>query len=203
MTPTAPTEQIAHLALQFGRLMLQNGADTDHVAADLQRFAASFGAEANLLVTYDALLVTIAHDNEFRTKLGHRVPGMNVGMGALYALQSTLLHAQQGAPPDRLQAELDGIERAPPAYPHWLIIAGLALTAASLSRLFGGDWGAFAITAVAGAAETWFRLKLLSFRLNTVLVIFATALARRQYRRRPVPPSASPPPPPSASSCPA
>src|SRR5579875_3151652 len=110
MISSVSAETIAHLALQFGRLMLQNGADTDHVATDLQRFAAAFGAEANLLVTYDAILVTVARDGASYTKLGHRVPGMNVGMGALYSLQSTLLHAQQGAPVDRLQGELSAIE---------------------------------------------------------------------------------------------
>ena len=142
-----PIDTVAHIALQLGRLLLQNGSDTDNVGADIRRLVAAFGCEANLLVTYEALIVTIDSHGVFRTKIGHRVPGMNVGMGMLHALDRLLTRAESGLSLDQIQAELDRIEHAPPAYPHWLVIAGMALTAASLSRLFVGDWGAFLITA--------------------------------------------------------
>ena len=171
-----PIDTVAHVALQLGRLLLQNGSDTDNVGADIRRLVAAFGCEANLLVTYEALIVTIDLHGVFRTKIGHRVPGMNVGMGMLHALDRLLTRAEAGLPLDQIQAELDRIEHAPPAYPHWLVIAGMALTAASLSRLFVGDWGAFIITAIAGAAQTWFRLKLAARPLSPILITFAAAL---------------------------
>lgn len=176
MSDHVPVDEVAHLALLIGRLMLQNGAGTDQVGEDIRRFVTAYGYDENLIVTYEALLVTVDAHGQFRTKVGHRVPGMAVGMGTLRALEQLLVRVEAGLPLDQVQAELDRIEHAPPAYPQWLIVAGLALTAASLSRLFGGDWGAFVGTAIAGAAETWFRLKLASYRLNPVLITWATAL---------------------------
>src|SRR5207253_2557190 len=58
------------------------------------------------------------------------------------------------------RAALEAIEHAPPAYRRWEVVAALGLTAASLSRLFGGDWPCFALALLAGAACTWVRLEL-------------------------------------------
>ena len=62
---TAPARQdaasldtLAHLTLQLGRILLLNGSDTEQVQASMARFAAAFGVETNLLVSYEAVLVT-------------------------------------------------------------------------------------------------------------------------------------------------
>jgi uncharacterized membrane protein YjjP (DUF1212 family) len=49
--------------------------------------------------------------------------------------------------------ELDAVERRPPEYARWIVVAALGLSAASLSRLFGGDWPTFAAAWLAGAAR--------------------------------------------------
>jgi uncharacterized membrane protein YjjP (DUF1212 family) len=170
-------DEIAHLALQVGRLLLLNGADTEQVQEAVARFAAAFGGEAHLMVSYEALLITVLNNHNFRTRIGHRLPGMNVGMSAVAALNQLIDDVEAG----RLSqtdaaATLTAIERAPPTYPRWLVVAGLGLTAASLSRLFGGDWGTFAIAGMAGLLATWLRLALAARRVNPVLVSFAVAL---------------------------
>jgi uncharacterized membrane protein YjjP (DUF1212 family) len=86
----AHLEEVAHLALQVGRLLLENGADTAQVQESIVRFAAAFGYEAHLIVTYEALLLTVVAGNQFRTKVGYRVPGMNVNMAAVVAVNSLL-----------------------------------------------------------------------------------------------------------------
>jgi uncharacterized membrane protein YjjP (DUF1212 family) len=45
-------EEVAHLSLLVGRLLLLNGADTAQVEAAVARFAAAFGCEAHLMVSY-------------------------------------------------------------------------------------------------------------------------------------------------------
>jgi len=70
----AQVEEIAHLSLLVGRLLLLNGADTAQVEAAVARFAAAFGCEAHLMVSYEALLLTIVAGDHFRTKIGSRVP---------------------------------------------------------------------------------------------------------------------------------
>ena len=82
----AQVEDVAHLSLQVGRLLLLNGADTDTVETAFALFAAAFGCEAHLMVTYEALLLTVVAGDHFRTKIGHRVPAMNVGLTAIDAV---------------------------------------------------------------------------------------------------------------------
>jgi uncharacterized membrane protein YjjP (DUF1212 family) len=173
----AQVDEVAHLALLLGRLLLLNGADTEEVQASVARFANAYGCEANLMVSYEALLVTIVAGQHFRTKIGHRLPGMNVGMTAVEAVNRVV----DGAGSGRLaladaRAALDAIEHRPPAYARWIIVAALGVTAASLSRLFGGDWGSFAVAGLSGSVGTWLRLELAARHVNPVLTAFAAAL---------------------------
>lgn len=169
-------EEIAHLSLLVGRLLLLNGADTAQVEAAVLRFAAAFGCEAHLMVSYEALLLTIVAGDHFRTKIGSRVPAMNVGMtvvGAVNRVLDAVECRRQGLRQARVA--LEAVEHRPPEYSRWLVVAALGLTAASLSRLFGGDWPTFAATLVAGAAATWLRLELATRRFNPIAIPFAAA----------------------------
>jgi Putative threonine/serine exporter len=79
-------DALAHLTLQLGRILLVNGSDTEQVQLSVARFATAFGAEANLLVSYEAVLLTLSAAGQIRTKIGYRVPGMGVGMSAIQAI---------------------------------------------------------------------------------------------------------------------
>ena len=174
---TVPLDDIAHVTLQLGRILLVNGAETEQVHAFVARFSAAFGCEAHLLVSYEALLATVSAGSRFRTKIGYRLPGINVGMAAIEALNNLVDAAEDGTLQlAGMQAALDAIERRAPEYKAWLIMAALGVTSASLSRLFGGDWAAFAAAGVAGAVATGVRLELGRRRVNPVLVAFVAAL---------------------------
>ena len=154
-------EEAAHLSLELGRLLLQNGADTAQVQDAVARFAAGLGYEAHLLVSYHALLLTTISDGDFRTKVGRHVPTMNVDLAVVEALNRIVDETVTG----RLDAatartRLDALERRSAVYPRWLGAATLGLTAASLSRLFGGDWPVFAVVFIAGTLATLIRQQL-------------------------------------------
>jgi uncharacterized membrane protein YjjP (DUF1212 family) len=173
----ASLDTLAHLTLQLGRLLLLNGSDTGQVQASMARFAAAFGVEANLLVSYEAVLVTLIAGDHIRTKIGHRLPGIGVGMSAIEAVNRLV----DGAGGERLRlddvrAALDAIEHQPPVYPRWLVVVGLGVTAASLSRLFGGDWLACLAAGLAGMIGTCVRLELGRRHVNPVLSAFIVAL---------------------------
>ena len=169
-------EAAAHCALQFGRLLLQNGGDTGQVQLAVKRLATACGYEAHLLVTYEGLLLTLVGHNAFRTKVGNRIPAMNVGMSALVAAYGVLDALESGAMGlPAAQAALDRIEHQPPAYHRALVAVALGLTAGSLSRLFGGDWTAFGVCWVAVALATLLRQDLGRRGLSPVLVAFAVA----------------------------
>jgi uncharacterized membrane protein YjjP (DUF1212 family) len=174
---TTDRDEVAHLALQVGRLLLANGDDTNDVQAAVMRFAEAFGGEASVVVNYEALVVTLALDGGLRTKVGHRVPAMNVGLGTVAAVDRVLA-AVTGGKRDLawVRAELDALEHAPAFYPRWLVVAAMGLTAASLSRLFGADWGTFGVVWIAGSIGMWLRLALGGRGFNPVFIPFAAAL---------------------------
>jgi len=170
-------DSLAHQSLQLGRILLLNGSDSEQVHLQVHRFAEAFGAEAHLLVTYEAVLVTLTAGSDIRTKIGSRVPGMGVGMSAIAAINRLVEDASSGRIRlDEAQAAIDKIEHQTPAYPRWLVAAALGVTAACLGRLFGGDWLACLGAGLAGAAGTWARLELGRRHVNPVLVVFVVAL---------------------------
>jgi uncharacterized membrane protein YjjP (DUF1212 family) len=169
-------EEIAQRSPQVGRLLLQNGADTERVEAGVAHFAMAFGGEANLMVSYEALLLTLVAGNHFRTKIGHRMPAMNVGMTAIEAVNRVVHDVEIGRRGlADAGAELDAVEHRPTAYAPWLVVVALGLTAASLRRLFGGDWATFLIAGLAGAAGTWLRQILGRRHFNPIVIPFAAA----------------------------
>jgi uncharacterized membrane protein YjjP (DUF1212 family) len=107
----ASLDTLAHLTLQVGRLLLLNGSDTELVQASMARFAAAFGVETNLLVSYEAVLVTLVAGDHVRTKIGYRLPGIGVGMSAIEAVNRLVDDACGGRPRlDDVRAALDAIE---------------------------------------------------------------------------------------------
>jgi uncharacterized membrane protein YjjP (DUF1212 family) len=173
----APVEDVAHLALQVGRLLFENGADTAEVQESVVRFAAAFGCEAHLLVTYEMLLLTLVAGGQFRTKVGYRVPGLNVNMTAIAEVIDQVTKAENGHPEiGKIRAELESTEHRSTLYNRWIVVVGLGLTAASLARLFGGDWPTFGIAWLAGSAGTWMRQELGRRKSNLFFIPFAASL---------------------------
>ncbi len=174
----AQVDQIAHVVLLAGRLGLQNGADTGAVTVLVERLAAAFGCESHLLVTYESLLLTVVSGEQSCTRIGHRVPAMNVGLTALAALGRVVDDAEAGrlGLSDAVSA-LAAVEHRPAEYPRWVVVVALGLTAGSLSRLFGGDWPCLFVAWLAGAAGTWLRQEMGRRGANPIAIPFAAACA--------------------------
>jgi uncharacterized membrane protein YjjP (DUF1212 family) len=173
----APLEDVAHLALQVGRLLFKNGADTAEVEESVVRFAAAFECEAHLMVTYEVLLLTLVAGGQFRTKVGYRVPALNVNMAAITDLSLLLGEVEGGRrSAAEVRTELEDVENRSPLYGRWVVVIALGLTAASLARLFGGDWPTFGIAWLAGSAGMWLRQELGQRGFNLFFIPFAAAL---------------------------
>jgi uncharacterized membrane protein YjjP (DUF1212 family) len=173
-----PVEEVTHLTLQVGRLLLASGTDTAEIQESMMRFAAAFGCEAHLIVGYQALLLTVVAGEQFRTKVGYRVPAMNVNMSAVAAVNRLLGEVGEG----RLglaeaRKELEDIEHRSPVYARWVVVIALGLTAASLARLFGSDWPTFWVSWLAGSIGMWLRQVLGRRGFNLFFIPFAAALA--------------------------
>jgi len=176
-TDPASIEDVAHLTLQVGRLLFENGADTAEVHESVVRFAAAFGYEAHLMVSYEVLLLTLVAGGQFRTKVGYRVPAMNVNMAAITGVSSLVGEVENGRRGmAEVRAELEDVEGRPPVYGRWIVVVALGLTAASLARLFGGDWPTFGIAWLAGSTGMWLRQELGRRGFNLFFIPFAAAL---------------------------
>jgi uncharacterized membrane protein YjjP (DUF1212 family) len=172
-----PIEDVAHQTLHVGRLLLGSGADTAEVQESMVRFAAAFGCETHLVVTYEALLLTVVSGEQFRTKISYRVPAMNVNMAAVAAVSNVLGEVEAGHwRLSEAQKELGDVEDRSPVYGRWLIVIALGLTAASLARLFGGDWPTFWVSWLAGSLGMWLRQVLGRRGFNLFFIPFAAAL---------------------------
>jgi uncharacterized membrane protein YjjP (DUF1212 family) len=180
LTDPAPAhpEEVAHLALQIGRLLLGSGADTSQVQMSVERFVVGFSQEAHVVVGYESILVTIIADRQFRTKVGYRVPAMNVNMAAVTAVNSLISKIESGwRNLVEIRAELERVENSRPIYPRWVVIIALGLTAASLARLFVGDWASVGVSWIAGSVGMWLRQEFGRRRFNLFFIPFAAALA--------------------------
>src|SRR3984957_4871352 len=176
-TEPAPVEEVAHLALLTGRLLFANGADTADVQESVARFAAAYGYETHLIVTYEVLLLTLVASGQFRTKIGHRVPSIGVNMAAIADVDRLVSEVENGQKEmAEVRAELEAVEHRPPLYERWGVVLALGLTAASLARLFGGDWPTFAIAWLAGSLGMWLRQELGRRGFNLFFIPFAAAL---------------------------
>lgn len=172
----APIERVAHAVARAGRLLLTWGADTDHVQRRMTDMALDFGHEAHVLVTPEAVLLTVGDDGRRETRVGHEIGGMKVDMGRLLAVEQVLADVRAGLrDPDAVNARLDTVERGPGEHPALATVVAVAVTAASLARLFGADWPVVGAAFAAGAVSILLRQALARHGLNAIAVAFGTA----------------------------
>lgn len=177
--PVSPetVREITHLGLQLGRLLLQNGADTTQVQEAVERFAAVQGVQVRLLATYEVILLTVESGEQFRTKVGHRILAMNVNLSLVAAVNDLIREVEAGrCSLAQMRERLPQVEHQPPVYPRIWVALALGLTAASLARLFGGDWGAFGVTWAVSFVGTWLRQELGKRGANLFVTPFVVAL---------------------------
>jgi len=170
-------ERVGHIAARIGRLLLTNGADTGHTLRRVVMVADDLGCDAHVLVTAEAILVTVGSGAQFRTKVGHSIAAMTVDMGKLVAIERVVADIASGAlAPDDVDARLDAIEGGDSGHSAALVMIGVAVTAASLARLFGADWPVVGAAFLAGLASTMLRRWLGVRGVNAVAATFLTAL---------------------------
>lgn len=167
---------VVDLALRAGQLLMQNGAESHRVAETVRIIGTGLGCDwGNVLVSYNAIIVTHISGDEFRTKI-RRVSPRGVDMNLIEKI-SHLTHRVEEGRLDRFQVreELDRISAAPRCYNRWLVVGMVGLACAAFSRFFGGDWVAFGITFLAAGAAMFVRQELTRQEINSLLVVLVSA----------------------------
>lgn len=172
----APLASATHAVARAGRMLLSCGADTSHVQRRMCELAQDLGHEAHVLVTPDAVLLTIGDDRQRDTRIGHEISAMKVDMGRLQAIETVLAEVHTGLlPAGAIDARLDAVEKGPGEHSALATVLAVAVTAASLARLFGADWPVVGAAFGAGAISMLLRLGLARHGFNALAVAFATA----------------------------
>jgi uncharacterized membrane protein YjjP (DUF1212 family) len=167
---------VVDLALTAGQLLMENGAESQRVEETVRLVGTGLGCDwGNVLVSHNAIIVTHASGDEFRTKI-RRVGAMGVNMGLIEGI-SHLTHRVEEGKYDRfkVRGELERLSAMPRSYHRWVTALTVGLACAAFSRLLDGDWLVFWVTLVAATLAMVVRQELIGRKFNPLLGVITTA----------------------------
>jgi uncharacterized membrane protein YjjP (DUF1212 family) len=165
-------EEIAMLAMEFGRLLMECGASAQIVDEYVVRVARAAGAErVDLRIGYASLAITVGIGGEGITRM-RKVGALGVNQRLDQALRQLgrQLEAEE-IPAAAARAELERLVRQTPRHPGWFVDLAVGLACAAFGRLLGVDWLAFGPIFCAAAIGQFCRRQLLLRNVN----VFITA----------------------------
>lgn len=169
---------VIDLALWAGQLLLQHGAETDRIEETVHRIGTGLGANwMDILVSPNAVVCTTSSGEEFRTKV-RRVVALGVNMTILAEINDLSRKVSQGQL-NRFQVrrELERIGQIRSNYSRWLVAVCVGLACSAFSQLFGGDWGAFILTAAASSFAMIVRQQMQLLYFNPFVTTIVTAFS--------------------------
>ncbi|WP_292959533.1 threonine/serine ThrE exporter family protein [Novosphingobium sp. UBA1939] len=160
----------------LARLLLEAGADSEHVRRRVEALAERQDFAAELFLGSERLLLMLGNDQVYRTRIGHALGVMGIDAGRLVALEEVATAIEAGTLElEAADARLSVIAKARPAYPGWLTILAVAGTAAALARLFSATLPVVGAAFLAGAVSTVLRRVLPRLRVGPAAAAGITA----------------------------
>ena len=140
-----------HLILTVGRLLMENGADSDRTTRYIMRTAAYMGIPAENVschIMYTSLLLNIKNEERTYTELT-KCRKHNVSMTVLAAVSRIIWRAMRDNwSLERFEKELETLESRKNPYSNFATAIGSSFACGGSCLLFGGDFIAFFVTAV-------------------------------------------------------
>jgi len=169
-------EDIAMLALEFGRLLMEAGAGARSVEEITRQVATGLGAErVDLRVGYASLAITIGIGPDGITRM-RKVGPLGVNQSLDQALRGAAARIERsGFTVAEARAELDSLVRGSPRYPDWVVAMSAGVACAAFGRLLGVDWAGVGPIFAAAALGQMVRRQLAVRKVN--VFISATAVA--------------------------
>ena len=177
LTSEALTD-LANLALEVGRFLYQSGAASQRIIDSLRHICEHCGANVDVLVTDDAILVTTRSGEKFHTGLNstREVAGVNTaGLAAMSQYLNSLAKKPQTL--EEIKATFNNFRQQPKLYPNWLVITLVSLACAAFGKLNGGDFASSLIVIPATAIAIITRQQLLKRQIYSILTVLAAAFA--------------------------
>lgn len=175
-TETATLEDIAMLALEFGRILMECGANAKIIEEYVTRAGFALGSNrVDLRIGYASLAITVGHGEEGITRM-RKVGdlGVNQRLGQAVRELARRLEAEKLSL-SVTRSELQRLVRETPRHPGWFVDLAVGLACASFGRLLDVDWNAFLPVFGAAALGQFVRRHLLRRKVNVFIV--ATAVA--------------------------
>jgi uncharacterized membrane protein YjjP (DUF1212 family) len=137
-------EDIAMLAMEFGRVLMECGASSKIVEEYVIRTATAWGAErVDLRVGYASLAITVGIGKEGITRM-RKVGDLGVNQRLGMAVRALARQVEtQNLPLATARVDLLSLIKETPRHPGWFIDLSVGLACASFGRLLDVDWQAF------------------------------------------------------------
>lgn len=168
--------QIIDVCLWAGALLLQNGANAQRVEKDVHRLGIALGCEElDILVSPNAIVITVIHGAEYRTKI-RRVSHYGVNLTIVSGVNRVSRRAAQ-AELDLagVQAELERISGIGWHYNRWVVVVLVGLACAAFSQLMGGSIAIFFVVWLASSTAMFVRQELTKRSILPLITVTITA----------------------------
>jgi len=176
MADASRLDAAGHVLLLLARLLLEAGADSEHVRRRVEALAERLGFAAQLFLGSERLLLMLGSGEAYRTRIGHAVGAMGIDSGRMVALEAVVAAIARGELDlPTADARLTAIAASKPSYPDWLTILAVAATAAALARLFSAPWSVVGAAFLAGLINTLLRRMLPRLGVKPVAAAAITA----------------------------
>ena len=176
-------EDIAMLAMEFGRILMESGASARIVDEIVCGTARGLGAEwVDLRVGYASLEITIGIGTEGITRM-RKVGSIGVNQRLDHEVRRLATRVQpDGVSASAARKELIRLVHETPRYPGWLVNVAVGLACAAFGRLLGVDWTAVGPVFVAATIGQALRRSLAWRQVNvfiaaTLVAFLASALS--------------------------
>jgi uncharacterized membrane protein YjjP (DUF1212 family) len=168
----------ATLCVLLGRTLFNFGATTQRIQDSIEHLARHLGCKVDMLLSYDALLITVNDGETLRTRIdsSHRFAGLNlVGLIKISQWLRTLPDSQLD--PAQLDRELTAIRDQALTHGLTALTFAAACAGAAFCIVNSGDPASWICSAGGSALIFVVRRKLLAHKFNIFVAIFASALA--------------------------
>jgi uncharacterized membrane protein YjjP (DUF1212 family) len=170
--------EAGELSLVIAALLLVNGAETRQIYTSLTDAGGALGYEVSVIITLETLVVDTETAGVVATRIGHHLPAPIVNMAVIGYVNREIENLKRNPLEWRnVLRRIEDLKNGRALYPAWLVAVALGMSAASLSRIFGGDWYVFVVVFVAATAGTLVRQRFVHLGLNGLVVPFLSALS--------------------------
>jgi uncharacterized membrane protein YjjP (DUF1212 family) len=166
-----PIDEVAHLCLSAGRLLLQNGANGRNVHEAIADIASALGCSSVEVFCQHAAILLMIHRGAGSCMQMSRAAEHGVNLRRTRAVRKTVSElVARNIDCAAAQAQIDGVEDTTAAYPVWFVCLSTGLACSAFGRLLGADWASFLPILLGSSSGQWLRHTLFHRRHNSFII---------------------------------